>query len=234
MLFNSCKFIDLTHLITPNIPNWENTCGFSIENVLDYDQGLRTQKISMHAGLGTHIDAPSHFFKGGLSIDDIPIEKLIVPTCIINVSEKADANYLISSKDIEDYEKQHGRIQENSFVIGYTGWSRFWPDIQRYRNSDKKGHMHFPAFSTESAQLLLERDIAGIGIDTLSPDWDLTFPVHKLLLGQGKYIVENIANCHLMPARGAYVILLPLNMDSTESPIRAIGIIQEKEEHTKS
>lgn len=227
MLFNSYKFIDLTHLITPNIPNWDNTPGFSTENMHDYAQGFRTQKIHMHAGIGTHIDAPSHFAPGGWDVDDIPIQKLIVPACMINVSEKADANYLISSSDIEEYEKQHGRIPENCFVIGYTGWSRFWPDIERYRNADSKGQIHFPSFSEDSAKLLLEREIAGLGIDTLSPDCDLAFPVHKLLLGNGKYIVENMANCHLMPPQGAYVILLPLNMDTTESPIRAVGVVQE-------
>lgn len=230
MLFDSCKFIDLTHLITPNIPNWDNASCFHIENALDYDKGLRTQKIQMIAGIGTHMDAPSHFIRGGLSIDDIPLEKLIVPTCIINVSDKAGADYLISVKDIQDYEKNHAPIPENSFVIGYTGWSRFWPDIERYRNPDDKGRMHFPSFAAEAAQLLLEKDIAGIGIDTLSPDCDLAFPVHKLLLGKGKYIVENLANCHLMPAQGAHVLLLPLNMDSTESPIRAVGIVQTKKD----
>ncbi len=226
MLFNSCKFIDLTHLITPNIPNWNNTCGFTIENILDYNQGLRTQKINMIGGIGTHMDAPSHFVRGGLNIDDISVDHLIVSVCILNVSEKADANYLISKKDVDDYEKQYGQIAENSFVIGYTGWSRFWPDMERYRNPDKNGNALFPSFSGEAAQLLIERGISGIGIDTLSPDCDLDFPVHKLILGKEKYIVENLANCHLMPPQGAYVILLPLNMDSTESPIRAIGIIQ--------
>ncbi len=228
MLFNTCKFIDLTHLITPNIPNWNNTCGFSSENLLDYNKGFRTQKISLVAGIGTHIDAPSHFIKGGWNVDDLPIEKLIAPVAVINISEKADANYLLSSKDIEEYEKQYGTIPENGFVIAYTGWSRFWPDIERYRNPDSEGQMHFPSFSAESAQLLLERGVAGIGIDTLSPDSDPTFPVHKLLLSNGKYIVENLANCHLLPAQGAHVILLPLNMDSTESPLRAIGVIESK------
>lgn len=226
MLFKSCKFIDLTHLITPNIPSWNNTCGFSIETLLDYDQGYRTQKLCMNGGTGTHMDAPSHFIKGGMNIDDIPIEKLIVPAAVLNLSEKADANYLISTNDINEYEKTYGRIPENCLVIGYTGWSRFWPDSERYINSDSEGFFHFPSFSKEAAEALLEREISGIGIDTLSPDCDLSFPVHKLLLTNGKYIIENLANCHLMPPQGAYVIALPLNMDSTESAIRAVGIIQ--------
>jgi kynurenine formamidase len=225
MLFDSCKFIDLTHLLTPNIPCWDASCGFTMETLMDYNQGYRTQKLTLNAGIGTHMDAPSHFIKGGLSIDDIPLEKLIIPACVLNVSEKANGKYLISAKDVEEYETQHGKIPENSFVIGYTGWSRFWPDSDPYRSADSKGNAQFPSFSAEAAQLLLERKIAGIGIDTLSPDCDLQFPVHKLILGQGKYIVENMANCHLLPAQGAFVILLPLNMDTTESPIRAVGVI---------
>lgn len=225
MLFKSSKFIDLTHLLTPNIPCWDLSCGFSKEILLDYPQGYRTQKMMMYGGIGTHMDAPSHFVKGGLNINDIPLNQLIVPACVINVSEKANAKYLISPQDVEEYEKQFGTIPENSFVIGYTGWSRFWPDIERYRSSDSHGNVQFPGFAKETAQLLLQREIAGIGIDTLSPDCDTQFPVHKMMLEKGKYIVENMANCHLMPAHGAYVILMPLNMDTTESPIRAVGVL---------
>lgn len=225
MLFDSYKFIDLTHLLTPNIPTWDNTCGFTLDTTKDYDpHGFRVHKIHMQAGVGTHMDAPCHFFKGQASIDDIPLEQLIVQTCVIQVAEKADANYLISLEDIENYEKQYGRIPPNSFVIGYTGWSKHWPDSKSYLNVDQANLMHFPSFSLEAIKKLLEKEIVGIGIDTLSPDCDLTFPIHKLLLGSGKYIIENMANCHLMPPHGAYVILLPLNMDSSESPIRAIGI----------
>src|SRR5262245_56464567 len=98
MLFDSSKFVDLTHLMTPNLPNWDNVSGFSIENLHDFNEGYRTQKLQMLAGIGTHMDAPSHFIKGAENIDDVPIEKLIAPACVINVSEKADAYYAISSK----------------------------------------------------------------------------------------------------------------------------------------
>lgn len=225
MLFDSYKFIDLTHLMTPNIPTWENSCGFKIENMTDYDKGMRTQKMFLYGGIGTHLDAPDLLVRGGSSVDDIALEKLIVQACVLDVSSQTDANYQITAKDIQEYEKKYGQIPENSCFIGYTGWSRFWPDHERYRNPDSQGQMHFPSFSIEAAQLLLEREVAGIGIDTLSPDCDPIFPVHKLLLSKGKYIVENMANCHLMPPTGAHVLLLPLNMDSTECAIRAVGVI---------
>jgi len=73
MLFDSYKFIDLTHLITPNIPTWDRTCGFSVENIKDYDpHSPRYHSPHMEAGLGYQIDAPGHVIRGGDSIDDIP------------------------------------------------------------------------------------------------------------------------------------------------------------------
>ena len=44
--------------------------------------------------------------------------------------------------------------------------------------------MHFPGWSVEAAQFLIEkRNIAGIGIDTLSPETEFPFPVHFYVLG---------------------------------------------------
>lgn len=54
----------------------------------------------------------------------------------------------------------------------------------------------------------------------------MTFPVHKLILGAGGYIIENLTHCHLLPAMGAFVIALPMKIQNgTEAPIRAIAMI---------
>ncbi|MBS0629636.1 MAG: cyclase family protein [Verrucomicrobia bacterium] len=226
-LLEHFKIVDLTHPLTPHIPTWGGSCGFCLEVKKDYDRLFRVQQIKMHAGCGTHMDAPSHRFEGGLSIADIPVEQLIVPLCLIDVSKKANAEYEISAQDILDDEAGHGPIAQNALVIGFTGWCRFWTHPSAYRNVDAKGQMHFPAFSARSAELLMERKIAGVGIDTLSPDClNLEFPVHKTLLSAGKYIIENIADCSQIPARGSYAIALPIRAeDATEAPIRLIALV---------
>lgn len=222
------KVVELTHLLNPEVPTWNGSCGFCLEIKKDYDQIFRVQQMKMHAGVGTHMDAPSHRIQGGFSIADIPLEKFIVPACVIDVSAKADADYEVSIEDLDEYEKKYGQIPPGCLVIAYTGWSRFWSDSDAYRNVDVNGQMHFPAFSAKAAEFLLTRDIAGIAIDTLSPDClDLNFSVHKIILGGGKYIIENIANCSQIPASGTHVIALPLRVEAaTESPIRIIGLIQ--------
>lgn len=219
------KIVDLTQPLSSSAPTWNGSCGFCLEMKKDYDRMFRVEQLKMHAGVGTHMDAPSHRFQGGMSIADIPLEQFIVPAHVIDVSNRSGADYELSVEDIKSYEASHGMISSGSLVIGYTGWSRFWLDAAAYRNVDAEGKMHFPAFSAKAAELLLQRKIVGIAIDTLSPDCaDQDYPVHRLILGEGKYIIENIADCSAMPKAGAYVIALPLRAESTESPIRIIGL----------
>lgn len=226
-MFDKVKCIDLTHELSPDIPTWNGSCGFYLEKKQDYDQMFLVQQIKMHAGVGTHMDAPCHCISKGNAIADLPLRLFLVPACVIDVSLRAHADYVVSKEDIDEYEEAFGKIPKGVLVIAYTGWSRFWPDVIAYRNVDAQGKMHFPAFSKEAAEVLVQRDVAGLAIDTLSPDChDTTYPVHHLLLGEGKYIIENIADCSHMPPKGAYVVALPLRInEAAEAPMRIIGLI---------
>lgn len=227
MFLEHFKMIDLTQPLHSNIPTWSGSCGFHLKIEKDYDQLFRVNQIEAEAGIGTHMDAPCHLIKDGISIEKIKLKQLITQACIINVSNRATADYEISIQDIEEYENIYGIIPQNSIVVANTGWSRFWSDPKRYRNVDENGQMHFPAYSSKAAEKLIQRDIAGIAIDTLSPDClDNTFTVHKLMLQAGKYIIENIGDCSQIPSSGAYIIALPLLMEeATESPIRIVGLV---------
>lgn len=224
------KVIDLTHTLTPAIPTWDGGCGF--EHMIDHDYDskapykFRTHKIHMNEGIGTHMDAPAHSIPGGKSIADLDLETLVAPCVKIDVSHKADERYSLTPQDIEEFEHQYGTIQKGSFVIVYTGWERFWNEPEKYRNS-----LIFPSISKVGAELLLKKDIVGLGIDTLSPDRpDEGFPVHQLVLGTGKYIVENVANSHKLPPLGSYSLTLPLKIQGgTEAPLRLVGLILNRE-----
>jgi kynurenine formamidase len=83
----------------------------------------------------------------------------------------------------------------------------------------------FPSVHENVAKLLLERGVTGIGIDTLSADTGADgFPVHRAILGAGKYLVENVANAKELPPTGAKIAVLPMKIkDGTEAPIRLIA-----------
>lgn len=222
------KLIDLTHPLGPNTPSWTGSCGFSHDIKLDYDEhttdvSFRVQQIKMHAGVGTHMDAPAHIIPGGLSIDQLSIDHFLAPCVVINVSDQAHERYSISTEDINQWESTHGPIPSNAFVICYTGWDRFWDNPKQYHNN----HV-FPAVSGSAAQMLLDRNIVGLGIDTMSPDRpeDKEYAVHAALLGAGKYIVENVAYAASLPPVGAYSLALPIKtIGGTEAPIRLVGLM---------
>lgn len=222
------KIIDLTHCLEPSMPSWNGTCGFMHDVKLDYDTcttpvKFKVQQIKMHAGVGTHIDAPAHCCPDGKTVEKINLDDLICECIVINVSHKANEDYSVSLKDIKDFEDQYGLIPRNSFVIIYTGWESRWKTPKLYMNN-----YCFPAISEEVALYLLERGINGLGSDTPSPDrpQDGFFPVHRVLLGAGKYIVENVANALELPVTGGFTACLPMKTTGgTEAPVRLIGLI---------
>ncbi len=228
-MLDKYTLVDLTHTLDDAVPTWTGRSGFQEKIRTDYSEGCRAQNYQMHAGIGTHMDAPSHFIEDGDHIADIPLKNLVIPLCVIDVSAKVRPDLFISPEDILLYEGQHGAIPKGSFVAAYTGWGKKWEDRTKFRNPDKKGHMHFPGFNLDAAKLLLERDIVGLGIDTLSPDGSHAepyFPVHVAVLGADKYIVENLDNLDKMPPKGAFIAILPIKVRSgTEAPIRAMGLI---------
>jgi kynurenine formamidase len=126
-----------------------------------------------------------------------------------------DADYQLSAARIEDWEKGHGRIPEGAIVLLRTGWATRWPDVQKYRNQDATGKMHFPGFSTEAAKLLTERKVSGLGCDTLSIDYGASsdFAVHHLSLGAGLYHLENLADLSELPETGAFLIVAPIKLE---------------------
>jgi len=223
------KCIDLTQTLNEAIPTWTGTCGFESKVIKEYDSS-RVMSYAFHvSSAGTHMDAPSHFIQGAADIDKIPLEKLIVPLCVIDVTKEARSDFFISEEHILQFEKAHGKIPPNSFFAAHTGWDRYWSDIDKYRGSDEEGKVHCPGFSIESGQLLLERGIVGIGIDTLSPDGsNREYPIHFAVLGAGKYLVENLTHLGEVPPIGAYVALLPIKIEGgPEAPIRAVAMVFE-------
>lgn len=96
MLLDHFKIEEHTQPLSPSSPTWNGSCGFCLEIKQDYDKMFRVHQVKMHAGVGTHMGAPSHRFEGGMSIADIPVERFVVPLCVIDVSQKAGANYEVS------------------------------------------------------------------------------------------------------------------------------------------
>ena len=71
--------------------------------------------------MGRHIDVPSHCMPGGLDIANLPLENLMVPCVIIDVTDKGHERYSLSVSDIEEFEKQYGKIPQSACLLVQTG-----------------------------------------------------------------------------------------------------------------
>ena len=183
---------------------------------------------------GTHLDAPVHFSRGGLSVEAIPLERLIGPAAVIDVSAKAaaDHDYRLTTADVRRWEAANGRVPAGAVVLLRTGWSRYWPDAKRYLGDDTLGdasNLHFPSYGAEAARFLIEaRGIESLAVDTASIDFGATadFLVHRIAAEAGVTGLENLTNVQALPATGAWIVALPVKIaGGSGAPVRVIALV---------
>jgi kynurenine formamidase len=225
--------VDMTYAINDKLPAWpgDDRVFEAKVNATVEKNGYFTRSFWMLEHYGTHMDAPAHFPPGDMPLDKIPEAHFFGPAVVIDVREEAakDADYRLKVTRVEKWEALHGRIQPGSVVLLRTGWGATrWPDQARYRNMDAAGVMHFPGYSVESAKLLIERGVVGLGIDTLSIDFGASknFEVHRVDLPAGLYNLENLAHMDALPEAGAFLIAAPTKLEGgSGGPVRVFVIL---------
>lgn len=180
---------------------------------------------------GTHMDAPLHFTADGISVDEIPVTDLVVPLAVVDIAQRAqdDPDAAVTPDDIGAWEATNGPLPEGCCVAMNSGWHRLL-DSPKFTGKDEAGKNHTPGFHPETAHLLMtERNVKGIGVDTLSLDAGSAmgaFPVHYAWLGSGRWGVECLANLDALPAKGAILVLGgPKVKGGTGGPSRAMALV---------
>ena len=232
--------VDLSHPYDSQTIVWPTSEHFRLDKVADgmTEQGFyyaSNNFFSSEHG-GTHIDAPVHFAKGRRTVDQIPLDQLIGPASVVDVSaaSERDADYQVAVADLEQWEKTNGRIPDRGIVLLRTGFSTRWPDAVRYLGTAERGaggvaKLHFPGLHPEAARWLVEnRSIDAIGIDTASIDrgQSTTYESHRILTEQNIPAFENLTNLDRLPASGAHVVALPMKIGGgSGGPLRAVAIL---------
>jgi kynurenine formamidase len=225
------RVVDLTHTLSPEFPTFGGGTNVEIEVVADYGSaGYNVNRWHLVEHTGTHMDAPLHFIKDGLPVDEIDPANLVVPLAVIDVRARAagDPDYRLTPDDIAAWEAKHGRLPDNCCVAMHSGWSAF-AETDKFRNADPDGALHFPGFHAHTAALLIkERKVAGIAVDTLSLDFGRSkdFAAHYAWLLSGRWGLECVANLDEVPARGATLVVgAPKIKGATGGPSRLLALV---------
>jgi kynurenine formamidase len=238
--FLSGELVDLSHAYDAQAVFWPTAEPFRLEKVADgitpagYYYASNNFFTSEHGG--THLDAPVHFAQGKQSVDQVPLDRLVAPAIVIDVTDAstASADYQITSADFERWEQQNGAMPRDVIVLLRTGFSRRWPDAARYLGTAERGEqavpkLHFPGLHPDAARwLVANRPIKAIGIDTASIDYGQStlFESHRVLYEQNIPAFENLTSLERLPLKGATVIALPMKIEGgSGAPLRAIAVV---------
>jgi arylformamidase len=151
--------------------------------------GVNLSELCLGSHTGTHVDAPSHFVKGGKGIDRLGLERFIGPAWV------ADLRRLKGGIGADDLSR--ARIPRGSRrVLLRTSNSRWWHPARAFRTD-------FVYLAPDGADWLVERNVQLVGIDYLSIEgYDVPgAPTHKRLLGAGIPILEGLDLFKVRPGR---------------------------------
>lgn len=235
----SSRLVDLTHPFNAQTLYWPTSpSAFELQQLAHgpteggYFYAANAFCAPEHGG--THLDAPIHFAEGRLTADQIPLERLIGPVVVLDISASAaqDPDYRLTREDVLAFERRHGRIEPGTIVLLRTGWSRHWPNRKAYLGDDTPGdasRLHFPSFGEDAARLLVEeRRVDALGADVASIDYGQSkdFKVHRIAAAQNVVGLENLTNLGELPPSGAAIIALPMKIEGgSGGPVRVIALV---------
>ncbi len=227
-LLAGSRLVDLTQPLGPGTALWPGSRPFAATTIADYDaDGCYARELEVPEHAGTHFDAPAHFARDGAPVDAIPIAALVRPAVKLDVRPWVNgaASTAIAAAAIRKLERCDGTIEQGAAVLVHTGWDAYWHDRARYVGDPGPA---FPGLARDAAELLVERGIAGLGIDTLSvdPGHSADLPVHHATLSAGIWQLEGLVGLERVPARGAWLVAAPLRLvDGSGAPARVFAIL---------
>ena len=226
------KIVDLSrelYLRTPSYPGhpptihgiWKTHEELFVEsgNV----HGLASMFISMSDHAGTHIDAPRHFGRTGVPIDEYPLENCIVPGICIDLRHIAPRAEIAPS-DLEAAVQIAGvPVPKGGTVLLCTGHHQRTFPHKQYA-TDNSG------VNVAATEWLAAQGVVHFGIDSMrpGPEGKVNALVHKACLDLDITHIESLCNLEALLGKGRFTFIgLPLKWQGgTASPIRAVAVFE--------
>lgn len=212
------EWIDLSHVLNEQLPNVPFFPTPRFRRVMSQpEHPLNVTEIQMVVHLGTHVDAPRHFFSDGPAFHEIPLDRLHGRGVVWRI-EKEDYGLI----DVDDLEHASPKLRPGDILALDTGWA------QHFGASRYDRH---PNLSVAAAQWLVSQRIKLLACDMVTPDLAVNrrekgfdWPVHHLLLGHGVLVSEHLTNLATLSNGYAEFMFLALNVqDADGSPARVLA-----------
>ena len=198
--------VDLTIPLAAGMAHHPVHHGPSLEPYARHEEGgWRATTITLSSHLGTHVDAPSHYLADGATLESLDIDTLVGPAELVRLT--VTPSQALAPADLP--------ASTGTRLLLHTGWAEQAAGEDRY-------FTEYPSISPELARELIRRGVRLIGLDSPSVDYD-PGETHRILLGAGVVIVENLIGLERLPDQVELVVLpLPL-VGGDGCPARAVA-----------
>jgi len=215
------KVIDVTLLIEEGMQTFSAPWHVFVEISQMGRHGIEnreTRKVTFGTHTGTHMDAPRHFIKGGKTIEQIEPERFVGDAFLLDLSDVPEF-HPVTAVEIED------RIpQKVERLILRFGWDKHIGTNKYYTDHG--------FLTPDAAELLLNRGVKLLGMDTPQPDNPKDGrgspddgKIHKILLGNECLLLEYLANLSEVKEGECMLIAAPLKLkDGDGAPARCFII----------
>lgn len=212
------RVVDLTHELADGMPVMAGLAQprFHDFAVVERD-GYAMSEYTLYNHVGTHVDAPAHQVAGGATLDEIPLDRLVTDAVTLDLrgTEPGPVSF-------EALEPQLGDVREGDVLLLNSGNARNWGS-EAYWNG-----WCYP--DAGAARALVERGISAIGFDGPSADPvdTTTFELHRIWLGAGRLIIENVANLDALPPR-CRIVIAPMKVRRANgAPARVLAFVPDE------
>lgn len=225
---------DLTHAFRPGQPHFPAFPDEERSQVFDMavGDGFNVHRYTLVGQWGTHVDPPSHFVQGARTLDDIPVEQMILPLVVLDISDRVrdDPDAVPTIADVEAWEERNGALPSGSFVALRTDWWQRWPDAAAMENRDADGVSHAPGWSREVLEHLVAAGVTAVGHEQTDTDPGSStsagdYGLELLLLEHDRWQIELMARLDEVPEAGALIVATwPKPLGGSGFPARVFAI----------
>jgi arylformamidase len=222
------EIIDLSHELYTGMPNiagaqiafWPTETHAGTRQLTGGKLDMESRMMLLPEHSGTHVDAPRHCDEAGLSVAEVPLERLCLPGHLLDLTHKR-AGEAISVADLEAAAAKTGRaIGGGCATICWTGTDRHWGQPGWTANR--------PHIPTDTAQWLVEQGMTLFATDMIGMDdpAEWWWPTHAVWLKAGICMVQQLRGLDRLAGKEFLLLCLPLKMrDGTGCPVRAAALV---------
>lgn len=205
-------YIDLTHTLSENMPLYPGTEKPTIDHLgATNEKGFRISWLHIQSHMGTHMDAPEHYYRNGYTLDALDVNFFTGCAYVLDVPENEAA---ITKERLH---KHQDALLKADICIIRTGFGKYFYEEKYFGD--------FPVLTEDAAFYLTELALKGIALDVCSVDPVETdaYPIHEILLKNKFFIIENLAHVEKIQSQFVDFIALPLKfLNSDGAPVRVI------------